>query len=47
MKTEYIIVYIVLTLLIACAMELVDVVIKKIKAKIKANKVAKMEQEEE
>jgi len=44
MQTEHFVVYVILTLLIACAMELVDVVFKKIKAAVKAKRLEKAQQ---
>ncbi len=44
MKPEYIVVYIVFVLVLACAMEFVDFVIKKIKTKIKAKRIERTEQ---
>lgn len=45
MQTEYMIVYAVMAVLLACVMEVLDVGIKKIKAKIKAKRVEKAEQQ--
>lgn len=44
MKTEYLIVYFAMALILAGVMELLDVVYKKIKAKIKARKLEKAQQ---